>query len=315
MCNLFEKMSYYSETAAERQFREARPIVHLCTKPLEADFFFKDDAERTLALNYVAIARANSGCRILALAIMTNHFHFILEAEDWQVAAFWNSFRRLLELYLDRHGRPRIMDGIDVTVVRINNLYQLRTEIAYVIRNAFVVRTDVHVFADPWSSGSLYFNPLLEKSGVPASTLKGRALRAFTCTRSITELDAGIYVKDGRAQMWSFVDYKYTEGFFDNARQFVHSVLKNVEAQVETAKRYGEKPCLSDEELVPLVYKRCREFYKQADIANLDTTDRKELAVWLKNEYAASNKQISRQTKLSQREVDDLFPLAAPSRS
>ncbi len=39
---------------------------------------------------------------------------------------------------------------------------------------------------------------------------------------------------------------------------------------------------------------------------------RKELAVWLKNEYAASNKQIARQTKLLQREVDELFPLAAP---
>lgn len=304
-------MSYYSETGAERQFRMAEPIVHLCTKPLETNFFFRNEEEKTLALNYVAIAQVQSGCRILALAIMTNHFHFILEGNERQIAAFWNTFRRQFETYLDRHGRPGMLDGVEETIVRINNLQQLRTEIAYVIRNAFVVRTDVHVFADPWSSGYLYFNPLLERGGVPVSTLKGRALRAFTCTRSLTVLDAGIFVKEGRAQMWCFVDYKYTEGFFDNARQFVHCVLKNVEAQVETAKRYGEKPCLSDEELVPLVFKRCREFHKVADVSGLDISGQKELALWLKNEYAASNKQIARQTRLPLRDVDAMFPLAA----
>lgn len=307
-------MSYFKETAAEQQFREAGPIVHLCTKPLESDFFFRDEGERTLALNYIAIAQNISGCRILALAIMTNHFHFVLEGSEQQVATFWKCFKEMLELYLDRHGRPKMLDGIDAVIVKINNLYQLRTEIAYVIRNAFVARSDVHVFADPWSSGYLYFNPMLGKEGVPASTLRGRALRAFTCTRNITALPAGIYVKDGRAQMWSFVDYEYTEGFFDNARQFVHWVLKNVEAQVETAKRYGEKLCLSDEELLPLVFKRCREFYKVADVNELDTLARKELAVWLKNEYSASNKQLARQAKLSQRDVDELFPLSASNR-
>lgn len=304
-------MSYYIETDAERHFREAGPIVHLCTKALESDFFFRDDTERTLALNYIALAKVNSGCKIIALAIMTNHFHFILRADERQVTNYWNCFRELLETYLDRHGRPKMMDQVEVSVVTINNLQQLRTEIAYVIRNSFVVRTDVHVFADPWSSGHLYFNPLLEKKGVPASTLKGRALRAFTCSRSITGLPAEIYVKDGRAQMWSFVDYAYAEGFFDNTRQFVHGVLKNVEAQVETAKRYGEKPFLSDEELVPLVYKHCREQLKVADVKGLDHSAKKQLAVWLKKEFGASNKQIARQTKLSQREVDELFPLAA----
>jgi hypothetical protein len=304
-------MSYYHESAAEKKFREAGPIIHLCTKPLESDFFFRDDNEKTLALNYVALAKVASGCRILALAIMTNHFHFILEASERQTAAFWNCFKELLETYLDRHGRPKMLDRVEPVVVRINNLQQLRTEIAYVIRNPFVVRTDVHVFADPWSSGYLYFNPLLEKSGVPASSLKGRAIRTFTCTRSITSISGDIMVKDGRAQMWSFIDYEYTEGFFDSARQFIHTVMKNVEAQVEIAKRYGENPCLSDEELAPLVFKRCREYFKAADVKDLDIPAKKELAVWLKKELGASNKQIARQTKLFQREVDELFPLSA----
>ena len=61
------------------------------------------------------------------------------------------------------------------------------------------------------------------------------------------------------------------------------------EAQAETAKRYGEKPCMSDEELLPLVFKHCREFHKVANVSELDNTGQKELALWLKNEYAASN--------------------------
>lgn len=306
-------MSYY-ESAADKQFREAGPIVHLNTQALESDFFYRDDSERALALNYIAIAKYESACRVLALALMTNHFHFILEGNERQISAFWNCFKELFRLFLSRHGRAGMLDAVEVSKVPINNLYQLRTEIAYVIRNAFVVRNDVHVFADPWSSGYLYFNPMLEKGGVPASTLKGRALRAFTCTRSVIRLDERIRVKDGRAQMDSFVDYEYVQGFYDSARQFVHSVLKNVEAQVETAKRYGEKPNLSDEELIPFVYKYCREELKKADVAELDESAKKQLAVWLKSEYNASNKQIARQARLPQREVDVLFPLAAPGR-
>ena len=69
-----------------------------------------------------------------------------------------------------------------------------------------------------FSSGFLYFNPMLEKGGVPASALKGRALREFTKSRGTIEVDPRIYIKDGVAQAWSFLDYRKAESFYYNSR-------------------------------------------------------------------------------------------------
>ena len=125
-------------------------------------------------------------------------------------------------------------------------------------------------------------------------------------------MEPRIYVTDDTAQMWSFVDYRLAESLYDNARQFIHSVLKNVEAQVETAKRLGERPFLSDDELWPLVFNYCREAFQGAKLSELDLQQRKQLAVWIKREYATSNKQTARVSGLPLAEVNALFPLSAP---
>lgn len=301
----------YTETPAERLFRESQPITHLYTTPLESDVFYQTPEEKDLALLYLAIATKSSGCQLLAYSLMSNHFHFILIGSEEMVEHFWRLLERLLTLYFQRHGRPGLMKQVHASKTPITSLSQLRAEIAYVIRNAFVVQRDVHVFADPSSSGFLYFNPLLVKEGVSASTIKGRKLRTLTCSRSIESLESSIYIKDGKVQPWSFVDYKLAEAFYDDARQFVHSVLKNVEAQVETALRYGEKPFLSDDELRPIVFSLCRDQFKAEKPEAMDFQDRKRLGVTLKNRYSASNKQIARLAKLSLNDVNALFPLSA----
>ena len=301
----------YSDTPAERAFLNAAPCFHLYTSPLESDFFFQNDQERGLALNLMAIAKMASDCKLLAYSIMTNHFHFILSGQEEEVLSFFERYKLLLDNYFSRHGKPGIMRSVKAGITAINDLRQLRTEIAYVIRNAFVARPEVNVFADPWSSGFLYFNPLLVKDGVSASSLKGRSLREFACSRTITELDARIYVKDGVAQPWSFVDYEYTMSFYDNARQFVFSVLRSVEAQVETSLKYGDDPAVCDEELFPLVMDLSRKTFQEAGVFQLNARQKKELAVLVKNKYHSSNKQLARVIKIPLSEVDAMFPLRA----
>ena len=303
---------YYRESLAERAFREARhPIAHLYTEPLEDTVLLGNDQECTVALNYTAIAAGESGCKLLALALMSNHFHFILMEEAERVHLFWELLQGMMDGYLRRNGKIGVMKRIKASTTPISNLKQLRDEIAYVIRNSFVIRTDVHVFADPWSSGHLYFNPLLKKEGVPATELKGRGLREFLHSRTLTVPDSGIYVKDGCAQMWSFVDYTFVESVFDNARQFVHAVLKNVEAQVEISRRMGEKPFLSDEELLPLVLRYCQEKMQAKGPGSLPEEEKKKLALWIRREFQSSNKQLARLSGLRLQEVNKLFPLSA----
>lgn len=302
-------MNYYV-SPSEQLFRDSGTIYHLYTKALESDIYFSEAKEKNLALNYMAMSVKKSGARLLAYSVMSNHFHFILMGSEAVVKAFFTLFRDLMASYFRFHGRPGLMDSAELGLTSINTLVQLRNEIAYVIRNNFVVRKDVNVFADPWSSGFLYFNPLLNKDGVPASLLKSRDIREFTRSRVVKEIDPEIFVKDGVACPWSFVDYNLTMQFYDSARQYVDSVIKNVEAQIETAMRYGESLSVSDDEMISVVYRISRQKFGNAKPRELNDQDKKQLAIILKREYNSSNGQIARLTSLPQRDVDALFPLA-----
>lgn len=308
-------MAFFNNSPAEMAFLEAGPIFHLYTKGLETDVLFYSDQERSIALNYMAIACYETGCILLAFAIMTNHFHFLLLGEREQVAEFYERFLQLLKNYYSHHGRSLPASSLEPGLTPIEDVKHFRTELAYVIRNAFVVNPDVNVFADPWSSGNLYFNPLLVREGLPASALKGRALREFTKSRIITSVDLRMHIKDGVAQPWSFVDYKKAESFYDNARQFVNSVLKNVEAQVETSLRYGEDPALNDDEMWPIVFGLCRDKFKADRPALLSPEDKKQLAIQLKNRYRSSNKQLARLLGLPLKEVDAMYPLSGKAQN
>lgn len=305
-------MRYYNESPAEQVFRQFGPFVHLYTKPLEHNVYFHDKQDRTVAINFLSIAVSQSGCRLLAFAFMSNHFHFILRGTPREIDIFREEFSRRFMQYVHRRGI--LQDEMTATVNPINDVRQLRTEIAYVLRNPFVVRSDIHVFANPWTSGHLYFNPLLPHEGTPVSQLKGRASRNFFRSHQPAEINSGIMVKDGEAQLWSFVDYQLVESLFDNARQFIYSVLKNVESLARIAEKLGEKASFSDEELLPQTLKLCREKFHAENIQALSAPDKIQLAQCLKFEYSASNKQIARLLKSPIDEVDALFPLSSCER-
>ena len=112
----------------------------------------------------------------------------------------------------------------------------------------------------------------------------------------------------------SYVNYRLVERLFPNARQFAWWVLKNVEAQVETSGRMGERPNLNDDELFITVQQLSRTEYGRDSVKELSLPQRKELGILLKNKWGASNGQVARIAQLDQRTVDDMFPLTAKRR-
>ena len=65
----------------EQLFREYGPFYHLSTKPLEDGLIFECEEERKVAINMMAILAKETHVDILAFAIMSNHFHFIIQGE------------------------------------------------------------------------------------------------------------------------------------------------------------------------------------------------------------------------------------------
>jgi REP element-mobilizing transposase RayT len=244
------------EWEAERLFKSEGRFTHLHTPALETDMIFQTKEEYYVAIAYMAMAAAEARVEVLAYALMSNHFHFILKGKDTR--KFFNLFLRRLSLYLSRHGRPGVLNTMQAQETEITSLRQFRNEVAYVIRNPFVVRDDVHIFANIQTSGFLYFNPLLQFFKTePMDGMTIREKQAMVKSKD-TDLLKGLSTLGPMVNPASFVNYKLVESLFVSARQFIHWILKNVELQVETAFRLGEQPNLSDEELLSLVFKLCR---------------------------------------------------------
>ena len=299
------------EWMQEQLFREFGPYHHLHTKPLENGIIFQEDEERKVALNFIAITAREMHIDILAFALMSNHFHFIIRGEKVDCLEFFQRLKKRLAYYLARKGRPGVLDEVKPEAPAITSLTQLRNEIAYVIRNPYVVRVDVNPLAWPWCSGFLYFNPLVAfLESKPVSSLTYREKRSITRS-SEADLDPSFCVRAGMIAPESFVNYQFVERLFPNSRKFTWWVFKNVEAYVETSTSFGEKPNLSDDELFVITKRLCEQQFGMKGTESLTEQQKKQLAVLLKNDWYASNGQAARLTRLPLETVNALFPLTA----
>ena len=304
------------EWMQERLFRESGPFYHLSMKPLENGLIFECEEERKIAMTWIGILSKEFQIEILAFALMSNHFHFIIKGELLDGLAFFNRLKKRLSTFFSRKGRAGVLDSVTVDndTQPIASLKQLRNEIAYVVRNPYVARTDVNPFAWPWCSGYLYFNPFLRQlNAKPVGDLTFREKRGITRSSDL-EIDASLCVRDGMIAPESFVNYKLVERLFPNARQFAWWVLKNVEAQVETSTRLGERPNLNDDELFITAQQLSRTQFGRDSVKELSLEQRKELGIQLKNKWGASNGQVARIAQLDQRTVNALFPLSVKAK-
>lgn len=297
----------------ERLFKEKEPFFHVCSKPVD-DILFGNDQDRKAALVFLALAAEETSATILAYAIMSNHIHAVISVND--PARFYNLFRERVNAYLARHDHSGTVLPKEPTIVPITSLNQLLDEIAYVIRNQYVVDKSVNPLSHIWCSGFLYFNPVLELLAgkvkyTPASELSGRSISRLTFSRDISQPLGGMKVLDDFPAPSSFVDYQLVEKLFYNARQFITRVFRNVEGQIETARLLGEMPAVPDEEMSRLMWKYCKEEWGVESIRFLDRARQIALAKHMKYTYCSSNRQIARITTLTRGEVDGLFPLSS----
>ena len=286
--------------------------VHLHTPALESGVIFQTRKDYCVALAHMAMAAAESGMEILAYALMSNHFHFILKGTCEQL--FFQTFIRRFALYLARHGNPGVLNGMEARATSITSREQFRTEVAYVVRNPFVVREDIHPFVNIQTSAFLYFNPLLPY--LQNRSVKGMSIRqkqTITMSKDIGLPDT-LTMIDDMPHPASFVNYKLVESLFESPRQYAYYVMKNVEAQVEVARRLGEKPVFPDEDLLPICLKLLKEAFGTCKYAEMTEAQRLSVASRLKYDYNASNKQLARLLRVPLSTVDAMFPLSSQVR-
>lgn len=291
-----------------KQTSDGTSFYHLYTKPTENAVIITNKSDLCLAITYMALAAVEAGITILGYAVMNNHFHWIVRGASSAVDRFFNRFKQLMDVYLCRHGRGSVIRSVTADRTEITSLKQFRDELAYVLRNPFVVRNDINILSNEWTSGFLYFNPFaamlpFRKACSLTKMEKRRLLKSSTLS-----IPGSLTVLGGTVNPASFVDYKTVEALFSNARKFTAWLLRNVEAQVETALRYDESPNLPDEELGPVLWRLCMDRFGQKNFRSLIPSQKLEVYKECKYKYYASNAQLARITGTPLREIDALFP-------
>lgn len=252
-------------------------------------------------------------CQDTGLCHYEQSCHVIINGDS--PLEFFEAFKQKLTRYLAKQGRAAILSKWSCgSPITITSEYQARNEIAYVIRNPYVARTDVNPLAYYWCSGFLYFNPFLSLiPSVSADSMSLRHKRDLSHSRE-GELPSGLTFIGDTVNPASFVDIPAVEKLFGSHRQFCTSVFRNIEAQIETAGRLGETATIPDEEILQIAFRLSREEFGEVRYADLTTDQRLALAKKLKYKYHSSNGQIARVIKLPLSMVNALFPLNAKTR-
>lgn len=310
-----EYSNHISEEQAEWEcngiFRTHAPYYQVNTSHTTTELLAADEEEYRTLISLFGYQAILQGICVLAFEEMSTHIHGLYAATEKKALAHMDSVLEQYGRYLRRKGRSLDVKALDPRAFPVPSLQHLRNEIAYVIRNSFVARPDVHVFADPHGSGYLYYNPMIDLfPSRPFKELSLKEKRALLHTREVEDLP-GLRVFDGRVDPACFVDYRLVESLFPNARKFVMWTMKNVEAQASIAQSRGEQPMLTDDDILSVIFKRCRKVYNQSGPSKLTLEQKKELAFALKQELHVPNDQLARTVSLSPDILREMFPLGA----
>lgn len=298
----------------EACFIDSGPMYHIYTEPPEGEVLFVSEEQLSEALLLLCMAAYESASTILAYAIMSNHIHVMIRQGNPE--EFFQIYRDAIckrSLGKKEHATFSIWRA---GYTKIDSLKGFRSELAYIVRNPYVVRRDVNPLSFYWCSGFLYFNSMVGAlPSFPAEKLTYDKKRQLFRARTPRIPKGLTLISDKLVNPASFVDITTVETLFEDARKYVTSIFRNVEAQVETAISSKAQVLIPDEELLPLIYDYCDKTFNGTRVAVLSQTQKKALASHLKYRFHSSNKQISRLVGMREAEVFSLFPLSSETES
>lgn len=286
------------ELFCEEHFAGLRPVFHICS-PENFEIIFTCEEEFTAGMNIVGICcKLFPKIRVYTFQLMSNHFHIIAGGPEAELMEFVRMLKLRLRKYIQSRGRSSSIASADVKMFPINDLEYLRSAIAYVNRNGFVVNDDYSPYSYPWGANICYFNKPLkkcyEKFRQNVTTTILRALLHSKIGDSIKDL----YILDNCISPFSFCDIRAGELAFRDEKNYFYYVSKNVESYGKIAKEIGEMLAYSDDDLYLIAAKYAREKCGVNTPSLLNNDAKMTLARKLRFEYNAGEKQLHRILKL-----------------
>lgn len=304
-----EKRDFYRvEGGCELGFRELGQCFHLCTSE-NSPILFHNESEFETAMNIVALLSfIYPDVSVITFEIMSNHMHFAVAGKRERIIVWFEDLVKKMRMHPVLCESKRTLESVDVKLIDISSLENMRNVIAYINRNGSVVNPDETPFSYPWGANRYYFNPESRKrydsSGIKLSFSQRREMfrsNKGDCFKEIISLD-------GYISPLCFCRVGVGESMFRNARHYFSKITKNIESYSEIAKGIGKSLFYNDDELYSLVAAECLKNYGIKSPKMVDAAAKMVFAKKLHYEYNSSNKQISRILGMDINAVSSIFP-------
>ena len=318
MKSMAKEHSYYEkEDRCRRVFEwtihKYGGVWHLCTPGEGQPVIFDEEHKKDYVFAMTLVAMCAYDCpnvQILTFELMSNHVHFVLCGREEDVLAFFALFKKRLRRYLAVTGHVVNLDQFDCKKpIPIDSLESLRNQICYTNRNNYVVDPDQTPFSYPFGANSYFFQPTAkERNEGRFGDLTILKKREFVHSKAI-DYPSSFTIVDGFFSPMNYCRLDIGESVFRDARHYFNKLSKEIESYREIAALVGDAIFYTDDELVDVIRRICRDKYDNQRPTLLGRNEKMELARTLHFDYNADNAKIARLLKLPVQILNTLYPL------
>ena len=271
---------------------------HISSHGLETNDIFKTPADFISGMNDIAICVLGFDVRVLCFCLMSNHFHFVLYGTQKDCERFAEEYKRRCAIRMRySSGDVHAMKAVEVQLFPIDSNEYLENVIAYVLRNPLAAGICMMPYHYRWSSMMEYFSGGRQCQGKCVNEMSERM--RFRILKSRTSVpDHYIVDEFGMILPSCYVDVAAVEKIFRHPARLLVSIARKVEADVEIAFGISDTVCMSYNDIKSQLPDLIRREFGKESINQLSMDQRIKLCLYLKRNFRAGIKQISRLTHL-----------------
>ena len=266
----------------------------ISTAHLEDRLLFKDSADFSVGMNYVAVQVHKAGINMLAYILMSNHVHFVVEGSLAQAESFANGFKGEYSRYMwNKYGVRELLRRNEVEVRQVPHHNEaLERAIAYVQMNCVAANICVHPIEYPWGTGGTFFSQ---------SSPVGRCLKDFSARERFRIL----HTKADLPESWrindqgfilpaSYVCKDFVEDIFHTPKRLNYFLQNSSKAKQRLEMGETCVPAFSDQIISAALPDLCRTLFQKPSINTLDEDQLVEILRQLRFRFASNVNQLAR---------------------
>ena len=281
-------------------------VYLLSTSHLEDRIWFRDDDDFKSGMNYVAIASAQCKVIILCFVLMSNHVHFVIEADKTSCQLFIARFKQLFSTHLSHRYRVKKFLRHNTCDIRsLQGEESIERAIAYVMMNPVAANICLAANGYPWGSGNCYFN------ACPAEGVRMKGMSARKRAKilhSTTSVDGSWLISgNGFILPESYMPIQKVERIFRTPGRMQYFLSTSSKARLRTESEPHLLPSFRDQTLVTIISDLCISLFGKSSPASLNDIQRRRLVNELRRRFSVDIQQLARILSISQNTIADIL--------